>query len=134
MPIRLIGLLLAILLLGSTASAVAAAGDWQPGPDAMLDDTYTGFIDQPASSATIATNGSLTIAGWVVDQAAEGWAGIDAVHVYDGLAGQGGTFLGQASSAQSRPDVAQALGNPFWANSGFTLALGAGRLAPGPHT
>jgi hypothetical protein len=127
-------LLFAIFVLGAPVRTLAASGDWQPGPDAAFDNTYVGFIDQPGSGATLASSQSLTIAGWVVDRAADGWAGIDAVHVYDGLAGQGGTFLGQATIAQSRPDVAQALGNPFWTNSGFTLSLSAGALAAGQHT
>ena len=32
----------------------------------------------------------------------------------------GGKMLARASFAQSRPDVATALGNPYWAASGFT--------------
>src|SRR5262249_16900914 len=58
----------------------------------------------------------------------------DDVHVYDGLAGQGGTFLGQATVGLPRPDVARALENPFWTNSGFALSLQGGALAAGPHT
>lgn len=129
---RLVSSLLAVLSLGSPLMA-RAAGDWQPGPNAVQDNTYTGWIDLPASGSTLASNQSVTIAGWVVDQTAEGWAGIDNVHVYDGLAGQGGTFLGQATFALPRPDVAQVLGNPFWTGSGFVLTLAAGTLGPGAH-
>jgi hypothetical protein len=128
---RLILTLAVVLSLGSVSSAMA---DWQPGPDAILDNTYSGAIDLPANGSTVPSDQSLTVSGWVVDGAAEGWAGIDNVHVYDGLAGQGGTFLGQASFAQYRPDVAQGLGNPFWANSGFALTLNPGTLAAGSHT
>jgi hypothetical protein len=131
------GLLLVVLTLLNlilTPSVLAAPGTWQPGPDAVGDNTYAGVIDVPANGSTIASNQSVTVSGWVVDQSAEGWAGIDNVHVYDGLAGQGGTFLGQATFAQNRPDVAQALGNPFFANSGFALTVGPGVLAAGPHT
>jgi hypothetical protein len=131
---RLIVTLLAVLSTCLAPTVLAAPGAWQPGPDAVLDNTYAGVIDMPASGSSLPSNQSLTISGWVVDQAAEGWAGIDNVHVYEGLSGEGGTFLGQALFAQSRPDVAQALGNPFWANSGFSLTLGAGALAAGPHT
>jgi hypothetical protein len=131
---RLLLTLLAILGLGFAPSALAAPGTWQPGPDAVGDNTYAGVIDLPTSGATVPSNQSVTISGWVVDQSAEGWAGIDNVHVYDGLAGQGGTFLGQALFALYRPDVAQALGNPFFANSGFSLTLRPGALAAGAHT
>jgi hypothetical protein len=127
-------ILLAVLGVGLTPNVLAAPGTWQPGPYAVLDNTYAGVIDLPIAGSSLPSNQSVTITGWVVDQAAEGWAGIDNVHVYDGLAGQGGTFLGQALFAQSRPDVAQALGNPFWTNSGFSLTLGAGALAAGPHS
>ncbi|MBV9894728.1 MAG: hypothetical protein JO020_11200 [Chloroflexi bacterium] len=131
---RLMLSLLAVLSIALPPLALAASGDWQPGPDAVLDNTYVGFIDLPTSGSTVGSNQAVTIAGWVVDRAADGWAGIDNVHVYDGLAGQGGTFLGQATFAEARPDVAQALGNPFWTNSGFALTLGPGTLAAGPHT
>ena len=126
--------LLVVLSTSIASTAVAAPGEWQPGPDASLDNTYAGTVDFPASGSTLPSGQSATISGWVVDQAADGWAGIDNVHVYDGLAGQGGMLVGQATFAQPRPDVAQALANPFWTNSGFALTLGPGVLATGPHT
>lgn len=131
---RLLFTLLAILSIALAPRALAAPGEWQPGPNAAGDNTYAGVIDLPVSGASLPSNEPMTISGWVVDQSADGWAGIDNVHVYDGLAGAGGTFLGQATFAQARPDVAQALGNPFFANSGFALTLGVGVLAGGPHT
>jgi hypothetical protein len=127
-------LLLMVLSVGPAPNSLAAPGDWQPGPDATLDNTYAGAIDRPTNGSRLPADQPMTISGWVVDQEADGWAGIDNVHVYDGLAGQGGTFLGQATFAQTRPDVAQALSNPFWTNSGFTLTLGPGALGAGPHT
>ena len=33
--------------------AAAQTTGWQPGPDAILDNTYDGFIDVPASGATV---------------------------------------------------------------------------------
>jgi hypothetical protein len=131
--LRSLLILIALLGLSLAPGALAAPGDWQPGPDATLDNTYAGVIDAPANGSSVASNQATTISGWVVDQAADGWAGIDNVHVYDGVAGQG-SFLGQATFAQSRPDVAQALGNPFFVNSGFALVVGPGVLAAGPHT
>jgi hypothetical protein len=129
----LILLLLLALCLWLPPAAQATPGEWQPGPDALLDNSYIGSLDQPVSGSTVASTQSVVVSGWVVDRTADGWGGIDNLHVYDGLAGQG-TFLGQASFAQSRPDVAQALGNPFWSNSGFVLTLPAGSLGPGGHT
>lgn len=107
--VRLILSLLAVLSLGSAPNVLAATAEWQPGPDAILDNTYAGSIDLPAAGATVSATQAVTVAGWVVDRAADGWAGIDTVHVYDGLAGQGGSFLGQAVVALPRADVAQVL-------------------------
>jgi hypothetical protein len=132
--IAILRLILALLAVLWTATAQAALADWQPGPGASLDNTYAGSIDVPAAGATLGPNQAVTLAGWVVDRAADGWAGIDNVHIYDGLAGDGGRFLGQATFAQPRPDVAQALGNAFWTNSGFALSLPPGTLSTGPHT
>jgi hypothetical protein len=126
-------LLSVLLFLGLVPGARAAPGEWLPGPDAMFDNTFSGIVDLPVGGSTVAFNQSVVVTGWVVDRAAEGWAGIDDLHVYDGLPGQG-TFLGQASFAQPRPDVAQALANPFWSSSGFILTLPVGSLAAGSHT
>jgi hypothetical protein len=130
---RLLLSLFAAMDMLRAPGALAAPGAWQPGPGAVLDNTYAGVIDFPGSGSSVPPNQALTISGWVVDQGADGWAGADNVHVYEGLAGQGGTFLCQARFAQNRPDVAQALGNPFFANSGFALTLAPGTLAAGPH-
>jgi hypothetical protein len=46
----------------------------------------------------------------------------------------GGTLLAQGSVGGNRPDVAAALGNPFWAASGWTASLDASRLPAGPVT
>jgi hypothetical protein len=116
------------------ALAPGALADWQPGPNAILDNSYSGVIDSPVSGSTVSSTQPVVISGWVVDRSADGWAGIDGVDVYEGDAGQGGTFLGHASSAQSRPDVAQALDTPFWSDSGFGLNLAAGTLGVGGHT
>lgn len=120
-----------VLSLALTPAAYAA--DWQPGPNAILDNTYSGSIDSPAAGTTLSSSQPLQIAGWVVDTSADGWTGVDGVDVYDGAVGAG-TFLGHALIDQSRPDVAQALGNDFWANSGFALNLSANTLGIGGHT
>jgi hypothetical protein len=123
-----------VIWLALTPGAQVTPGEWQPGPDAILDNTYSGVIDLPISGSPVASNQTVVISGWVVDRSADGWAGIDDVHVYEGTPGQGGTFLGQASHAQSRPDVGQALDAPPWADSGFGLNLPAGTLGVGGHT
>jgi hypothetical protein len=127
----LFSILLACGLSTLQASSVLAA-TWQPGPDASSDNTYAGFVDQPAVGAQVASDQPLVVAGWFVDQTADGWAGVDDVQVYDGLSGAGGRFLGRGQVGLNRPDVAQALGNGFWLRSGFSASLGP--LGPGVHT
>jgi hypothetical protein len=112
------------MLLLSTVSVEAAqaqtppGGDWAPAAGANGDNTLVGFIDQPASGASIPGGGSFTVSGWVVDTSAEGWAGVDGVQVT-----LDSTVLAQAAVAQNRPDVAAALGNPFYAASGFNAVV-----------
>lgn len=110
------------------------APGWSPGPNAAGPNTYDGYIDWPLAGASFAANVGIPLNGWVVDRTAEGWAGIDQVHVYDGTAGEGGTFLGQALAALNRPDVGMVLGNGFWSASGFFLDLPPNTLSVGPHT
>ncbi|HYW89740.1 MAG TPA: hypothetical protein VFB50_18345, partial [Chloroflexota bacterium] len=87
--------------------ASAQTSGWQPGPGAILDNTYEGFIDVPATGASVSTSG-FTVAGWFVDNTAEGWAGADDVQVWLGTMDGGGSMLARASVAQNRPDVAAA--------------------------
>jgi hypothetical protein len=108
--------------------------NWTGGPFAVGENTYDGFIDSPASNASVSSAAPFAVTGWVVDRTAEGWAGVDDVHVYRGVAGEGGTFLGRALFAQNRPDVGSALGNPFWAASGFSFTVPANTLSPGTQT
>jgi len=123
-------LLVALLLAFSSPAAADQANPWQPGQDAIGEDTYLGFIDAPAPNATVQS--TFEVRGWAVDQTAEGWAGIDQVQVVQGLLGQGGRVLAMAQIAQDRPDVAQALGNPFFAASGFRATVSG--LGPGTTT
>jgi hypothetical protein len=127
--VRILVLLLLVSLL-QAPSALAAT--WQPTADAVGDVTYAGSIDQPAAGASLSADQPLVVSGWFVDQTAQGWAGVDDVQVYDGVSGAGGTFLGRATIGLARPDVAQALGNGFWAASGFSANVSP--LAAGPHT
>jgi hypothetical protein len=114
-------------------SAAAQAAGWQPGPGAILDNTYDGFIDGPTNGATVSTDG-FGLNGWFVDKTAEGWAGADDVQVWVGTMDGGGRMLANAQIAQNRPDVASVLGNPFWAASGWNAFVGSGAVPAGNQT
>src|SRR5712691_4536052 len=124
----LVGLLGA--LIGPAAVFADPVTAWTAGPEAILDPTYDGYIDIPKLNSTVPT-GSFTVAGWFVDKTAEGWAGADDVQIWQGTMDGGGKMLAKAVFAQSRPDVAAATGNPFWAASGFGGVVPAGSLAVG---
>jgi len=119
-----------IASLAVPAAAQTSGSGWQPGPGAILDNTYAGFIDQPTGGATVPGSGSFAVTGWFVDQTAQGWAGADQVQVWLGAMDGGGHMLANALVAQSRPDVAAALGNPYWAASGFSAVIN-GSSVPG---
>jgi hypothetical protein len=116
----------------SLAPAVAAqqvpgADGWSPAAGAAGDNTYQGFIDQPSPGTNIPLGSLFHVSGWIVDTAAQGWAGIDDVQVLNGS-----TVLAHGSVAQSRPDVAAVTGNPFWAASGFDAVVPSASLPAGP--
>src|SRR5438094_3879828 len=92
---RIVALLsvVTMLLLAFAPAASAQSAGWQPGPGAILDNTYTGFIDLPTNGATVPGTGSFTVAGWFVDQTAQGWAGADDVQVWLGTLDCGGRML-----------------------------------------
>jgi hypothetical protein len=69
--------------------------------------------------------------GWFVDRTAQGWAGADTVEIFLGVMGNGGTPLAHAFFAQDRPDVAAALGDPYWAASGWSALIPASQIPPG---
>jgi hypothetical protein len=108
-----------------------AASPWTPGPGAGGDDTYTGFIDSPAPGTSLAPNAQVNVQGWIVDQTAVGWSGIDQVQVYVGQQDQGGTLLANATVGIRRDDVAAATGNGFWLNSGFSASFQVNNLPAG---
>src|SRR5579864_5922273 len=127
----------AVALLGSMAAPAAAqqAGSgWQPGPGGVLDNTYSGFIDQPTAGGTVPGSGSFAVTGWFVDQTAQGWAGADQGQVWLGTMDGGGKMLAQLNIAQSRPDVASALGNPYYVASGFSGVVQGSAVPGGPQT
>jgi hypothetical protein len=90
---------------------------WLPGPGANGLSTLSGTVDQPKT----AQNGQLT--GWVVDTTAQGWSGVDAVQIWNGLMDAGGQILSPAVIQLDRPDVAATLGNPYFAASGFSANI-----------
>jgi hypothetical protein len=123
---------LAVAGSGTPSLAQQEVAVWQPGPQAAGDNTYVGFIDQPAGGTT--TSGApFVIAGWMADTTAQGWAGFDQVQVFDGQMGSGGTALAVGSVGLARPDVAATTGNPSLGNSGFTAQLSGSALQPGVH-
>jgi hypothetical protein len=124
------GALTVCAMLAAPAAAADVAATWTAGPGAVGDSSYSGFIDAPTPNATVPTGG-FVVAGWFVDSAAEGWAGADDIQVFQGTMDGGGKMLARATFAQSRPDVAAALGNPFWAASGFAAFVPPGSLTPG---
>ena len=126
-------LVLVAAVLGTASAAADPLSSWTAGPDASGDATYQGFIDVPAMNATVPTGG-FTVAGWFVDTQAQGWAGADDVQVWQGTMEGGGKLLVKALFAQSRPDVAAATSNPYWAASGFSGVVPAGALAAGAQT
>jgi hypothetical protein len=115
----LAALALAAMLAGpAEAQSVSISGSsWLAGPSGTGDATYSGALDQPPSLT------SATIAGWVVDTSAQGWSGIDDVQIWSGPMDAGGQQLAHPAIQQNRPDVAATLGNPYWAQSGFSGPL-----------
>ena len=107
---------------------------WQPGPGAAAGSTYQGNVDSPTRGAIILTTGSFLVRGWFVDTSAQGWAGVDNVQVWLGAMDGGGQMLAQAQFDQPRPDVGSAMGNPYWANSGFLAAVPGASMPGGPQT
>jgi hypothetical protein len=136
--LRTFGALTLAAALGALVLAAPVAADpttaWTAGPGASGDDTYDGYIDLPGAGSTVPSGDSTLVGGWIVNTQAQGWAGIDQLQVYQGAMGSGGTMLASGIVAQSRPDVGTALGNPYWANSGFSATIPSGALKPGQVT
>jgi hypothetical protein len=62
---------------------------------------------------------------------ADGWTGIDKVQIWDGLMDAGGQLIGDAVLQRNRPDIADTLGNPYYASSGFTATVPSTTFANG---
>jgi hypothetical protein len=128
-------LVLVCLLLAAAAGPAYAdqSSPWSPGPNAAGDDTYSGYIDAPISGTSVLPNSTVTVRGWIVDRTATGWSGIDDVAVYLGYQDQGGALMNHATLALPRDDVAAALGQPYWAASGFSATFSAAALSTGSN-
>ncbi|MBV9601766.1 MAG: hypothetical protein JOZ87_33590 [Chloroflexi bacterium] len=126
--------LIASVVAPAVAQTTAQSSGWQGGPGAILDNTYQGFIDQPSNGATVPGSGSFVVGGWFVDTTAQGWAGADAMQVWLGTMDGGGKMLAQGIAGQYRPDVGKALGNPFYAYSGFSASVSGGSVPSGAQT
>src|SRR5919199_1083707 len=80
----LLGLSATTLLISTALPVAAQTAGWQPGPGAILDNTYEGEIDIPTSGAAVRASSPVLVAGWFVDTTAQGWAGADAAQVWLG--------------------------------------------------
>lgn len=85
-------------------------------------------IDAPAAGAAI--SGMVPVTGWAIDNTAAPGTAISLVQVrVDGV------VVGNATYGTSRPDVCSVYPlRPGCPNVGFTFALNANSLVPGPHT
>ncbi len=119
-----------VLLLTALVAALWGLRPDAHWPAAAQDGQAQVVVERPLPGTTVSTQ--VHISGWAVDPAGPA-TGIDAVHVYmDGEPGQPrARFLGAASYGQPRPDVARALGDPRFTNSGFALLVD---LPPGSHS
>ena len=108
------------------------AATWSPGPESFAPATIEGVIDAPAEGNAV-SDGPVTVSGWVVDRTAEGWSGVDRLHIYEGTAGSGGRMLAEGTVGLDRPDVAAALGNAYFDKAGFSVTIPSGVLGVGPH-
>lgn len=135
---RLLGafaLLAAVAGTALPASAQQAPATWVPGPYAAGANTYDGFIDLPPAGSTVSSTTGFVVAGWAFDRTAQGWAGFDMVHVYSGLAGAGGNFLGAGYTGLQRQDAAAAENNVWAGTSGFYVSIPGGTsLGQGSQT
>lgn len=122
------------LARGAAPTFADPISTWTAGPGAVGDDTYEGYVDLPSNGAAVSAGYGVLVGGWVVDKAAQGWAGIDDLNVYLGRPDEGGKLLAKGVVAQSRPDVGVALGNPYWSVSGFSALVPGGVLPQGPTT
>ena len=81
---------------------------------------YRGNIDLPASDSLLGL--PVIVEGWVVVTGSINGTGVGSVEVWNGPR-ESGKFLTEAHYGTFRPDVAQSLGDPRFASSGFLAQL-----------
>jgi len=120
------------LVLAATVIAVLGLGAaLGSGPAAAQEGPVVLRVDSPLGNPTV--TGPLLVSGWAADPRIPSGTGIDRVEVYlDGPPNQGRS-LGTATYGISRPDVAQALQNPRFTDTGFRLQVDPTLLTSGPH-
>jgi len=122
------GLTLALTLLVALAFPVVPA--FGQGAAATLMS-----IDAPIAGATFVNGVQQDIGGRAADTGSMSGTGIDQVRIYlDGQMNASGTLLGTAAYGKPRTDVATALANPNFTNSGFDLLWTPTTLSSGDHT
>ncbi len=90
-------------------------------------------IDDPKENEVIAEadKPNMKVSGWSVDTNSQNNTGIDRVEIYLNGPRSFGEFLGEANYGIERQDVANALGNANYSNSGYSLDFDASRLEAG---
>ena len=81
---------------------------------------YRGSVDRPVASELLSL--PVTVEGWVVIPGSKQGTGVGIVEIWNGSRGSG-QFLTEAAYGTYRPDVAQVLGDPRFASSGFIAHL-----------
>jgi hypothetical protein len=85
----------------------------------------TGAIDLPQDGSDV--SGSVDVAGWAVDEAANKDSGVDSVRLY-----VDGSFAAEASIGKARPDIGTAYGRQF-VNAGWSATVDLQSVDPGEH-
>jgi hypothetical protein len=128
-----IGAAACVLLVTAVASlAQSTSSNWQAADGGAVDPSLSGVIDAPANGATVGASAPIGVRGWFVDTTAQGWPGASDMQVYVGTR-DSGTLVAQGQIGGDRPDVAAALGNPYWASSGWSASVDPSQLPPGQN-
>ncbi len=96
----------------------------------ILDANVRLSLDSPKEDEVIteANKSNVRISGWSVDTGYSENTGIDRVEIYLNGPKDFGKFLGETDYGTERQDVANALGNANYVNSGYSLDFDAGEL------
>ncbi len=101
--------------------------------EADLDTNIKLSIDNPKDNEVIteADKSNVRVSGWSVDPNFSDTTGIDRVEIYLNGPREFGKFLGEVNYGIERQDVANALGNTNYTNSGYSLSFDASKLEAG---